>query len=83
MHYDVIEFKSFYESPPRRIAELEEARGELLGVFEAEGQTVATFEWGAVSLPGELRKELRALVGKGCAILRLDGRYHIRAVGNV
>lgn len=63
-----------------RLQELQEARGELIRIFEAEGQCVAVFSWGAVSLPGELLEELQALVGKECAVLRLDGRYHIRTV---
>ena len=77
MNYDCFEYKSSYE--PRRLAELEESRGELIRVFENEGQCVAIFSWGAVSLPGELREELRALIGKPCAILRLTG-FHVREV---
>lgn len=80
MNYAVSEFKPISESP-HRIQELEEARGELIRVFVSYGQCIAVFSWGAVSLPGELREELRALVGKECAILRL-GRYHIREVND-
>ena len=79
MHYNVIEYKSFYESP-HRIAELEEARGELIRAFEAEGQCVAAFEWGAVSLPLELREELAALVGQEIACLKLNGKIYTRVV---
>lgn len=78
MHYDVIEYKSILEAP-HRLTDCEEAQGELLRIFEAEGHTVATFEWGAISLPLDLRDELRELVGREIAILRLDG-YHVGAV---
>ena len=81
MHYNVIEYKSFYESP-RRIAELEEASGQLLRISEVEGQPVATFEWGTISLPVEIREELQALVGHDIVILRLDGKTHVREVGD-
>lgn len=64
-----------------RLQELEEARGELLRVFESEGQCIATFAWGTISLPGELLEELRSLVGKDYAILKLDGKIYIREVG--
>lgn len=80
MNYDCIEFKAFCESP-HRLAELEEARGQLLRISEAEGHTVAAFEWGAISLPLEMREKLELLVGREIACLRLDGRYHIREVG--
>ena len=62
--------------------ELEEAKGELLRIFEAEGHTVAAFEWGAISLPLDLRDELRELVGMEIAILRLEGRFYVRGVDN-
>ena len=75
----VIEYKSFYESP-HRIAKLEEARGKLIKIFEAEGQCVAAFEWGAISLPLEMRDELTALVGREIACLKLDGKIHTRVV---
>jgi len=66
-------------SEPRRLQEREEARGELIRVFEAKGQCVAVFSWGAVSLPGELLQEFCELVGHEVAVLRL-GRYHVRRV---
>ena len=77
--YSVNPYKSILEAP-HRIADYEEARGGLLRVFEAEGQCVTVFSWCAVSLPAELQEKLRALVGKTVCILRLDGRYHVRAV---
>lgn len=79
MYYNTIEYKSFYESP-RRLGDCEEAMGKLIRIFEAEGHTVAAFEWGAISLPLDLRDELRELVGREIAILRLEGQYHIREV---
>ncbi len=85
MQYACMEFKPFYKNnhnaEAHRLADCEEARGELLRVFESEGQCVAAFDWGAVSLPGELLEELRPLVGKDCAILWLDGKFHIREAG--
>jgi len=67
-------------SGAQRLPECSEARGQLIRVFEAEGQTVAVFSWGSVSLPGELLEDLHALISREIAIFRLDGRYHIRAV---
>ncbi len=81
MHYDVIEYKSILEAP-HRLTDCEEAKGELLRIFEAEGHTVAAFEWGAISLPLELRDELEPLVGRTVAVLRLDG-YHVREAADV
>lgn len=78
MNYAVSEFKPM--DSPRRLSELEEARGQLLRVFEAEGQCVAVFSWGACSLPGDMIERLRELVGRKCAVLRLDERYHVRGV---
>ncbi len=74
-----IEYKAFDESP-HCIAELEEARGKLIRVFEAEGQCVAAFEWGAISLPLDLREKLEPLVGREIACLRLDGKIYIRGL---
>ena len=79
MHYDCISYKSFYESP-RRLGELEELRYVLLGVRCEDGQCIAVFPTGEFLFPGELREELTALVGREVAILRLDGKYHLRAV---
>ena len=79
MHYDCIEFKGFYE-PPRRLQELEELRYVLLGVRCEDSQCIAVFPNGEFVFPGELREELTALVGREVAILRLDGKYHLRAV---
>lgn len=82
MNYDCITFKPFYKNnrnaEAHRLQELEEARGKLIRVFEAEGQCVAAFEWGAVSLPLELRVELQVLVGRQTAILRLDNKIYVR-----
>jgi hypothetical protein len=79
-----MEFKPFYknnhDAEAHRLADCEEARGELLRVFESEGQCITVFSWGCCSFPEELREELAPLVGRTVAILRLD-RYHVRAVG--
>jgi hypothetical protein len=79
MFYDCNTFKPISEDAPRRQRELEEARGQLIRVHEAEGQCIAVFPWGAVSLPGELEEMLAKHVGREIGILRLDG-YHIREV---
>ncbi len=73
-----IEYKAFDESP-LRLRELEEARGQLLRIFEAEGQCVGVWAGGCCSFPAELREELEPLVGHEIAVLRL-GRYHVRRV---
>ena len=85
MYYDdLIGYKPFHKNnrnaEAHRIAELEEARGQLLRIFEAEGSAVAAFEWGAISLPLEMREELSALVGRKIAILKLGGKYHVRGL---
>lgn len=67
------------ESTPWRLAECEEARDLLLQVFLKDGHCTAVFKFGAVALPPELEPRLLKMVGKGCAVLRLDG-YHIREV---
>lgn len=66
-------------SEARPLRDCWEARGQLLRVFEAEGQCVGVWAWGCCSFPAELREKLAALVGKECAILRWNG-YHCRAV---
>ncbi len=67
-------------SEPRRLSELDEARGLLQEVSCRDGLTVAVFSWGSVALPPELEPKLAGGVGHEIAILRLDGRYHIRVV---
>ena len=67
---------------PPRLGELEEARGDLLSVFCRDGLAVASFSWGTVAFPADLESRLQKLVGKECAVLRLDGRYHFREVSN-
>ena len=79
MHYDCISYKSFHESP-RRLGELEEQKHTLLSVRCEDGQCIAVFPTGEFLFPGELREELTALVGREVAILRLDGKYHLRSV---
>lgn len=63
----------------QRLSELEEARGFLEEVSLLDGLTVAVFAWGSVALPPELEPELAGMVGKQCAVFRLDGKYHCRA----
>ena len=64
----------------RRLHELEEARDLLLRIFLKDGFCIAIFRFGAVALPEEMEPQLREMVGKEVCCLRLDGRYHIRAV---
>lgn len=71
---------NYSHSEGKRLSELQEARGELLSVFCRDGFAVAGFKFGAVAFPEELEPKLREHVGRECAILRLDGRYHVRAV---
>lgn len=77
--YDCIEYKS-YDDTPHRIAELEEAHDLLLRVLLKGDFCIAVFRFGAVALPEELEPQLRELVGKEVCCLRLDGKYHLRAV---
>jgi len=65
---------------PYRLQELEEARGELLRIFLKDSFCIAIFRFGAVALPEEMEPRLREMVGKEVCCLRLDGRYHVRAV---
>ena len=67
-------------SSPRRLPDGSEARGQLLSVSCADGCALASFEWGSVAFPEEIREELAGRVGRTVAVLRLDGKYHCRAV---
>jgi len=71
MYYACSEFEPIAE-PQRRLSELEEARGKRLSVFCRDGFDVAGFAWGAVAFPAELEPRLREMVGKQCAVLRLE-----------
>jgi len=64
---------------PLMLPEGYEARDHLLQISIKDGFCIATFEFGKIALPPELEPQLRDLVGKGCAILRLGG-YHVREV---
>jgi hypothetical protein len=66
---------------PHHLQELEEARDILIGVSMVQGYCVAIFKFGATSMPPEMEPKLRGLVGHRCAILRLDGKFHIRDLG--
>jgi hypothetical protein len=67
----------------RRLSELEEGRGILLQILESEGQCIAVYDFGAVSLPGEMAEQLRVLIGHKIAVLRLDGQYPVRDLGAI
>ena len=64
---------------PRMLPEGYEARDHLLQVCVRDNLCVATFEFGEIALPPELEPQLRDMVGRRCAILRLGG-YHVREV---
>jgi len=68
------------ESSPRRLPELSEARGKLLSVFCRGGFAVCSFAWGCVAVAEELEPQLRGLVGRTVAVLRIENRYLVRAV---
>ena len=85
MNYDCITFKPFYKNnhdaeAPHRLQEFEEAHDELLRVFLKDGFCIAIFRFGAVALPEEMEPQLREMVGREVACLRLNGKYHVRAV---
>ena len=63
-----------------RLQELEEARDRLLRTFLKDGFCIAIFRFGAVALPEEMEPKLAGMVGHEVACLRLDGKYHVRAV---
>ena len=77
--YSVNPYKSILEAP-RRLADCEEARDLLLRVFLKDGFCIAILRFGAVALPEEMEPKLREMVGKMVCVLRLDGKYHLRAV---
>lgn len=65
------------EPEPQRLGERDEARDFLADVLVKYGLCIAVFNFGPVAFPEELEPKLRGLVGKQCAVLRLDG-YHVR-----
>ena len=67
-------------SAPHRLQDGSEARGQLLSVSCADGCALASFKWGSVAFPEELEPKLAGLVGQTVAVLRMDGKYHVRAV---
>lgn len=68
------------EPEPRPLPDGHEARDLLKDILVKDGLCIAVFKFGAVVFPEELESKLRGLVGKEAAVLRLDGRYHCRAV---
>lgn len=79
-YHSTPEMKSFSGPEPRRLPEGHEARDLLTDILVEDGLCIAFFKFGPVALPEELESKLRGLVGKEAAVLRLDGRYHCRAV---
>lgn len=76
--YACSEMKSLSESEPYHPQNLDETRGVPLRVYVKDGFCIVAFVWGMVAFPEELRDELEGLVSRKCAILRLDGKYHVR-----
>jgi hypothetical protein len=62
-----------------RLSELEEVVGELNSVEITEISSVAAIGKISVWLPEELAVQLKGLIGRRVAILRLDG-YHFRCL---
>lgn len=80
VYYPCSEHKSLSPSEPYRQRELEECRDILLRTFLKDGFCIAVFRFGAVALPEELEPQLAGFVGKDVCCLRLDSKYHVRAV---
>jgi hypothetical protein len=78
MIYGCSTYKSILDDSPRRLSDYEELRHILAGVQRSDGQCIAKFPNGDFIFPGELEEQLRSLVGKKIACLRLDGKIHIR-----
>jgi hypothetical protein len=76
MNSALLEYKHIEN--PHHLQEREEAVDHLTEVFMSRGRCIAIFEFGAVSVAPELEQKLKTLIGHRCAILRLDGRYHVR-----
>ena len=68
-------------SSTRMLPEGYEARDHLQQVSIKDGLCIATFKFGEIALPPELEPRLRDMVGRRCAVLRLDG-YHVREVAD-
>lgn len=77
-YYACSEVKRLSEPGPYHLQEPEEARDHLLRVFLKDGYCIAVFRFGAVALPEEMEPKLRELVGRKCAILRIEGRFLVR-----
>ncbi len=65
---------------PYRMRDLDEVRGDLHCIEEAEGGCLALIGKIPVLLPEELDGKLQGMVGRRVGILRLDG-WHIRDLG--
>lgn len=79
-YYECASIKRLLEPGPRYISEYMEQRHKLLEVRIEDGQCIAKFPNGEFAFPAELREKLAPLVGRTVAVLRLDGRYHVREV---
>ena len=78
---DRLKFKSSLPGlEPSRLPDGSEARDLLVDILVEDGLCIAVFKFGPVAQPPELGPRLREYVGRETAILRLDGKYHCRAV---
>ena len=69
--------------PSLPLLDLEESRDVLIKVSVVQGYCIATFRFGAVSLLPEMEEQLRGLIGRKCAILRIDNRFLVRDLDGV
>jgi hypothetical protein len=76
--FSVARLKRLSASEPYYPRDSDEIRGQLKAVFCRNGSAIALFEWGKVAFPEELCEKLTGLIGRNCAILRLDGKYYCR-----
>jgi hypothetical protein len=64
-----------------RLSELEEVLGELQNIEITEIGMIAVIGNISLLLPEELAIQLKGLIGRRVAVLRLDG-YHVRCLEN-
>jgi hypothetical protein len=64
---------------PYRMRELDEVRGDLVHVEEAEGGIIILIDKIPILLPAEMAGKLQGLIGRRLGLLRLEG-YHVRCL---
>jgi len=63
---------------PIFISDLDEVRGPLLSIEEADGNCLAQIGKILVLLPGEMTARLQGLKGKAVGVLKIDGSYRVK-----